>query len=557
VCLALALSGAGCEEEAPVQENEPATGEPEPSGSGRDKPDASAAEDDAGVDDAAAPRATTSYGAVSGYVADDILVFKGVRYGADTATTRFAAPAKPKPWDDVQQATKFGDTCPQTPTGNPGGLFTSWAPKPEPGMSEDCLFLNVWTPAVDDAKRPVMVWLHGGGFTSGSGSSTAYDGERLARRGDVVVITVNHRLNALGYLNLTQYGEDFKDSAVAGLLDLVQALEWVRDNAEAFGGDPDNVTIFGESGGGAKVTTLLATESAKGLFHRAVVQSGAVLRLPDTAGAQAEADKVVEKLGLTKDDIADIKTLPEADIRAALAGTRAASAPSVDDRTLTRQPFTPDAPETGRDVPLLIGTNRTENSLFAGPTNEALFDLDWDSLGEALVNDFPGQDVTAIIDGYKRLQPDASPSDIYFEATTDANYLAGHRIQAERQVALGGAPVYLYLFNWDTPVQGGKWRCPHSLEIGFVFDNVANSESMSGIGEEQQKVADIMAETWLAFAKTGDPNNDSIPNWPAYDTDKRPVMVLDDTPELVNDARGEQLELFGENAGLQYGNRYQ
>jgi para-nitrobenzyl esterase len=506
-----------------------------------------------------AARAKTSYGEVEGYREADVVIFKGVRYGADTATTRFAAPEKPKPWQEVATARSFGDSCPQTPTGNPGGLFSSWAPDPTPGMSEDCLFLNVWTPAVDKDKRPVMVWLHGGGFTSGNGSSQAYDGARLARRGDVVVVTVNHRLNVFGYLALDQYGKGFEDSASAGLLDLVQALEWVRDNAAAFGGDAENVTIFGESGGGAKVTTLLATEAAKGLFHRAIVESGAVLRLPELDTARAEADKIVEKLGLTKETIAKIKELPEAEIREAFMGSAAASAPSVDGRTLKRQTFTPDAPPSGRDVPLMIGTNRTENSLFAGPTNEALFDLDWDGLKDALARDFPAPDydVDAIIAGYKKLQPESSPSDIYFEATTDANYLAGHRLQAERKVAQDGAPTWLYLFNWNTPVQGGKWRCPHSLEIGFVFDNVANSESMSGIGEEQQHVADVMSETWIAFAKTGDPNNAKIPDWPAYETDTRPVMVFDEAPELVEDARGKQVALFGPNAGLTYGNRYQ
>jgi para-nitrobenzyl esterase len=505
-------------------------------------------------------RATTTHGDVEGESEDGILVFKGIRYGADTGTTRFAAPKKPARWDGVAVTTTFGDSCPQTATGNPGGLFTSWQPNPVPGMSEDCLFLNVWTPAVaDDAKRPVMVWLHGGGFTSGNGSSTAYDGVRLARRGDVVVVTLNHRLNALGYLALDHLGEGFEDSSVAGLLDLVLALEWVRDNAAEFGGDPKNVTIFGESGGGAKVTTLLATESARGLFHRAIVQSGAVLRLPDAEAAHAEADKVVQKLGLTTQTISQIKTLPEADIRQALMGTAAASAPTVDGRVLTRQPFTPDAPPSGRGVPMMLGTNRTENSLFAGPTNEALFELSWDGLLEQLTREFPApaHDASAIIAAYRALQPESSPADIYFEATTDANYLAGHRLQAERKAAQGGAPTYLYLFNWNTPVQGGKWRSPHALEIGFVFDNVANSESMAGLGEQQQRVADIMAETWLAFAKTGDPNNALIPNWPAYDTDSRPVMVLDESPELVNDARGAQVALFGPEAGLDYGNRYQ
>jgi len=504
------------------------------------------------------PRAKTSYGEVEGYKEDGIAVFKGIRYGADTSTTRFEAPKKPAAWTDVKPATAFGDSCPQTPTGNPGGLFTSWAPDPTPGMSEDCLFLNVWTPAVADGKaRPVMVWLHGGGFTTGNGSSKAYDGVRLSKRGDVVVVTVNHRLNVFGYLALSHYGKGFEDSAAAGLLDLVQALQWVKDNAKAFGGDPGKVTIFGESGGGAKVTTLLATEAAKGLFHRAIVQSGAVLRLPDETAARAEADKVVQKLGLSAETIAQIKTLPEADIRAALMGTAAATAPSIDGRTLTRQTFTPDAPPSGRDVPLMLGTNRTENSLFAGPANMALFDLTWEGLSEELSKEFPDQDVAAIIAGYKRLEPEATPADIYFEATTDANYLAGHRLQAERKVAQGGAPTYLYLFNWNTPVQGGKWRSPHALEIGFVFDNVAKSESMSGVGDAQQRVADVMSETWLAFARNGDPNHSKLPNWPAYDTDKRPVMVFDETPELVENARGEQVALFGPNAGLEYGNRYQ
>ena len=224
------------------------------------------------------PVAETAYGPVRGGTDDGILTFKGIRYGADTATTRFAAPAEPEPWDDPRPATGYGPSCPQTPTGNPAGLFTSWAPRPDPGMSEDCLFLNVWTPSLEDPDRPVMVWFHGGGFASGSGSSRAYDGVRLAQRGDVVVVTVNHRLNVFGYLALAHYGDRFEDSAVAGVLDMVQALEWVHENIAGFGGDPDNVMIFGESGGGAKVSTLMATEVARGLFHRAVVQSGAMLR---------------------------------------------------------------------------------------------------------------------------------------------------------------------------------------------------------------------------------------------------------------------------------------
>lgn len=502
------------------------------------------------------PVAQTNTGAVRGVSDDGVLTFKGVRYGADTSTTRFAAPSKPQPWDGVKPAAAFGATCPQTPTGNPGGLFTSWAAVPTPPMSEDCLFLNVWTPALaDGAKRPVMVWFHGGGFSSGSGSSRAYEGARLARRGDVVVVTVNHRLNVLGYLALGHYGEGFEDSAVAGVLDMVLALQWVQDNIASFGGDPDTVMIFGESGGGAKVSTLMATPIAQGLFHRAVVQSGAMLSFPEQAVAQAAADKLVANLGLTADTLAQIKTMPEADIRAALEGTGAATAPSIDGRTLTRHPFEPDAAPAGRDVPMLLGTNRTENSLFIGGANPAIFDVTWEQLPDIMRRSYPDKDVEAIIAGYRALQPEASAADVYFEATTDSRWLAGHVVQAERKVQQGGAATYLYLFNWDTPVDGGKWRSPHALEIGFVFDNVANSESMSGSGAEQQQIADMMADTWIAFARNGKPDNPEIPEWPAYNLETRPVMVFDTTPVVINDARAAQRALFDDSSS--YGNRYQ
>ncbi len=507
------------------------------------------------VSAAPAPEVETRYGAVRGSARDDVLVFKGIRYGADTATTRFAAPASPEPWQETREATAYGASCPQTPTGNPGGLFSSWRPEPTPPYSEDCLFLNVWTPGLDETARPVMVWFHGGGFTSGNGSSRAYEGTRLARRGDVVVVTVNHRLNVFGYLALGHYGEGFEDSATAGVLDMVLALNWVQDNIDRFGGDPDTVLIFGESGGGAKVSTLLATEQAKGLFHRAVVQSGAMLRFPEQASARAAADKVVGNLGLTADSVAEIRKLPAEAIQTALVDTDAATAPSIDGRTLIRHPFEPDAAPPGKDVPLMLGTNRTESSLFVGAADPAIFDLTWDELPAALRRTYPDADVERIVAGYRELQPESDPADIYFEVTTDARWLAGHVIQAERKVQQGGAPAWLYLFDWDTPVDGGKWRSPHALEIGFVFDNVANSESISGIGDSQQRVADIMADTWIAFARTGNPNNPHLPEWAPYNLESRPVMVFDEQPALVNDARGAQRRLLDD--GDAYGNRYQ
>lgn len=502
----------------------------------------------------AGPIASTKAGKVRGTVENGINVFKGVRYGADTATTRFQAPKPPQPWTDIRPALDFGAQAPQPAGGAAGGLFSSWANrKPD---SEDCLFLNVWTPGLaDKKKRPVMVWLHGGGFTSGSGASNGYDGVRLAKRGDVVVITINHRLNLFGHLYLADFGAEFADSGNAGVLDIVLALQWVRDNAGAFGGDPGNVMIFGESGGGAKVTTLMAMDAAKGLFHRGAVQSGAWLTVnaPETQAKAAAA--VVTALGLTKETIGQIRSLPVEKIQAAAraGGFSVASGPVLDGRTLKRHPFTPDGPPQSRDVPLLIGLNRTESTLLIGAADPSLFDLSWETLPAKLTPLLKDVDVTQVIAEYRRLHPTFTASDLFFAATTDSRFLRGHVAEAERKAAQGGAPVYFYMLDWDTPVDGGKWRSPHALEIGFVFDNVAKSESMSGVGPEQQRIADLMSESWLAFARSGNPNNRLVPAWPAYEASKRATMVFDLEPKVVEDPHGAERRLFDAMATGQTG----
>ncbi|MEZ5557712.1 MAG: carboxylesterase/lipase family protein [Pseudomonadales bacterium] len=498
------------------------------------------------------PVAQTAYGSVRGAVEDGVLVFKGVRYGADTATTRFQAPRPPEPWDGVQDALTFGNSARQIPLGDGGGLFRSWARDPAPALSEDCLFLNVWTPALrDGGKRPVMVWFHGGGFSSGSGSSTVYEGVRLANRGDVVVVTVNHRLNQFGYLYLAQYGEQFADSGNAGILDLVLALRWVRDNIAEFGGDPDNVMIFGESGGGAKVSVLMAMDAARGLFHRAVIQSGPRLSNLDPDTATASAQRLVEQLGLTAETIDQIRTMPPERIETAARALMAAgtvppgSGPVFDGRNFTRQPFEPDAPPQSADVPLLIGTTRTEMSLLAGARRPELFDLTWDTLPAALRALLPNVNPDAVIDGYRALDPSLDAPALYFTAATDNGFLRGSMALADRKAALGRAPVYYYLFDWNTPVDEGKWGAPHALELGFVFDNVAKSASMSGVGETQQHIADMMSESWIAFARSGDPNNGQLPHWAPYDARTRAMMVIDSTPRLADDPRAPYLALLG------------
>ena len=501
-----------------------------------------------------APLAETRHGPVTGLMDGDISVFKGIRYGADTATTRFAPPAQPSAWSAPVAAGSYGPSCPQRARASIS-LFTSWASEPDPGMSEDCLFLNVWTPGTDSKRRPVMVWLHGGGFSTGSGSSNAYNGTRLAQRGDVVVVTVNHRLNALGYLYLDPHDESFSGSGTAGMLDLVMALEWVRDNISGFGGDPDNVLIFGESGGGWKVTTLMAMDSAAGLFHRAVAQSGPALTVADAVPAAEVSAALLDELGIPLDNVGAIRRVPYADIQSAMArlaesGVPVANRPVIDGVAIERHPFTPSAPGQSADVPLLIGSTRSEMSLLIGARQPSLFNLTWDTLPGALERVIPGLDAEAVIKGYRKLHPEITPPNLFFEATTDNSIFGrGSFTLADRKAAQGGAPVYQYYLNWGSPVEGGKWEATHALDIGFVFDNVARSASMSGTGPEQQALADVMSEAWLAFARSGDPNHAGLPTWPEYTSETRATMVFDTRSRVVNDPRGQERALLDSALG--------
>jgi para-nitrobenzyl esterase len=500
--------------------------------------------------------AETSFGKIRGVDNNGIKVFKGIPYGASTAgTNRFMPPAEPADWSGVRDALAYGHSAPQRdPAAGPpmpGTLSVSGRELPAEG--EDCLVLNLWTPAVAPAaesgrKRPVMFWCHGGGFATGSGSSPDNDGTNLAIRGDVVVVTINHRLNVLGFANLSAFSDDFAASGDAGMLDIVQALKWVRANISQFGGDPNTVTIFGQSGGGRKVETLLAMPSAKGLFHRAIVESGAAVTVVDRDIAVRNSEQLLGKLGIDKKNVRELQKLPVEKIMSAYFAvikdnpdvdpSLGGFSPTVDGKILPQHPFSPAASPVSADVPMMIGCTRTEMTLFS-LNDPAAFSLN-DADMRKRIADLLGPKAPNMIDLYRKLNPGASPSDIYFLIASDYRYGAPTMIAAQRRAALGKAPVYLYYFTWETPVQGGRLKTPHTMEIPFAFDNVKISARMTGGGADAMALADKVSDAWIAFARTGNPNTPKLPHWPAYDSKDRATMVINNISKVVNDPLREQ-----------------
>ncbi len=419
-------------------------------------------------------------------------------------------------------------------------------------MSEDCLALNIWTPALrDHHKRPVMVWFHGGGFSTGSGANPVYDGTNLARKGDVVVVTLNHRLNIFGHLYLARIGGvDYAESGNLGILDLVTALRWIHANIAEFGGDPANVTIFGQSGGGAKVSTLMAIPQTRGLFHRAIVQSGSHLDGLSPEEATAQAAAFLKAADVQPGDLTHLQKMPFEQMLAAYRkltrgpGPPPNFSPVIDGRFLPGAPWLPDAPAGSASVPMMIGSTMTETTALLGARDPALFSLDDPGLRKSLAAWLPANDTDRVIAGYRRLMPEASPSDLFFAITSARRVRQQAWIQAEHKAARNAAPVWLYELDWPTPVDGGKWKSPHSLDLAFVFDNVAKSESMVGKGEEPRLLAAQMSAAWLAFARTGNPNNKTFPQWDTFQVPKRTTMVFDAKSHTANDFRGEERQLL-------------
>ena len=493
----------------------------------------------------------TNAGKLRGTVQDNVQAFKGVPYGASTAAERrFMPPAKPQPWTGVRDAFELGPRSPQLVSSFRGQVIPEFEPMDRgEAMSEDCLRLNLWTAGVGSSrKRPVMVWLHGGGYTSGSGGFVCYDGTRLAGKHDVVVITVNHRLAALGYLYLAGLGgEKYAASSNLGNMDIIAALEWVRDNVAAFGGDPGNVTIFGQSGGGGKVSSLMAMPAAKGLFHRAIVQSGAAVKGVPRDVATKSAESYLTALNLQPNQVDKLQTLPLDQLLAATApgkGPPLALAPVVDGRSLPTDPFDPVAPELSANVPLLIGTVETEVTFFPNQVLDPIDDASLRAHVKQTLRKATDAQVEQVIAAYKAGRPGASNTDLYLIIASDATFRAGVFTEAERKAAQGKAPVYQYYFTWRSPVREGKLRTFHTLEIPFVFDNVDVAQSMTGSGQDRYALATRMSSAWVAFARTGNPSCKEVPGWTAYDGKRRATMIFNNDCKVVNDPNGAEQQLL-------------
>jgi para-nitrobenzyl esterase len=485
----------------------------------------------------------TSAGRVRGLVRYGVNQFYGIPYAASTAgANRFMPPQKATPWSGVRECAQVGNRAPQDPDGPISEVYSLDRREP---MGEDCLNLNVFTPGLGSGNRPVMVWLHGGGYAGGSGNWLLYDGTNLARKEDVVVVAVTHRLNLFGFLYLADLGagEKWSHSGNVGMQDIVAALSWVKENIAAFGGNPRNVTIFGQSGGGGKVTTLMAMPSARGLFHRAIAQSGSTLRGATRENATAATEKFLAKAGIAKTQLDRLQQMSWQELQAVFYKDPAiqglAGGPVVDGATLPRDPWSPTAPDVSADVPLMMGSVETENGWLDPPPP---LEMSEDEMLTRIKRSVRTTDakVKELVALYRRVHPGITNTDVYLTIDADNSRRANAQTLGELKSAQGKASSYLYYFNWRSPVHKGQMKAYHTLDIPFAFYNIDIAGSMTGAGNDRYPLAHKMSAAWAAFARTGNPNHPDLPSWPAFNTADRPTMILGNDCRVVNDPNREE-----------------
>ncbi len=493
----------------------------------------------------------TASGTVRGAHERGVWAFKGIPYGADTAGDgRFRRARPPQPWTGVRDCLEYGPSCPQITSEQMLGIQI--LPESESMMgvlayervtSEDCLALNVWTPSLDaTAKLPVLVWLHGGGWSIGSASAPLYDFSNLSRHGGVVTVGINHRLGVLGFMDLSHFGDEFADSGNVGMLDVVAALEWVRDTISAFGGDPGNVTVFGESGGGAKTATLLAMPKARGLFHQACVMSGALLRAQTADLALTKTERVLEHLGVGAEpeeaQALEAERLIEAWV--ALLGGSGNALGRGEGFSPVIGPSLPDHP-----YELIRGGNASDVAVVVGCTTDEMlafmfFDPDLWTLGMEDVSDrlrsLLGDDAPRMVSSYQAIQPERSPTSLLVAVATDAKFRLPAIRVAEAKVEGGGAPVYMYAYAWGHPDPSGTTRAPHGLDMPYFFDNVDKAPIAEGL--QAEPLVQATSGALIALAHTGDPGHAALPPWPAYTLDRRATLRFDVTSTVEDDPLG-------------------